>query len=427
MSDYEKRVAALSPEQRRLLELRLQQQGSAGASLSAMAAQPPKVEHGAHTPTSADTLRQDLQFSLIFFSGDGSTTTDDKYQLVIDAARFADQHGFTGIWLPERHFHKFGGLYPSPSVLAAAIAMVTEQIHIRAGSVVLPLQHPARIVEEWSIVDNLSKGRIGVSFASGWVPDDFVLAAKPYAERRDTLFRNLEAVQSLWRGERVHFPTPEGQAVAVHTFPKPLQPELPIWITSSGNPETLVQAGTIGANLLTALLTQSVDEAADGIRVYRQARAEAGHPAARGHVTLMLHTFLWDQLDVVRQHVHGPLSAYLLTHLGMYANMAKNFDPQLDIERFSEADKQTLANYAFERYFTTHGLFGTPESCLPIIDRLQAIGVNEVACLIDFGIAPELMMRSLEYLNQLRELCQRRAASQAVPGVAGADAEARAL
>jgi len=26
------------------------------------------------------------------------------------------------VWTPERHFHSFGGLYPNPSVVSAAIA-----------------------------------------------------------------------------------------------------------------------------------------------------------------------------------------------------------------------------------------------------------------------------------------------------------------
>ena len=41
---------------------------------------------------------------------------------------------------------------------------------------------------------------------------------------------------------------------------------------------------------------------------------------------------------------------------------------------------------AVDRYLGTSGLFGTPEGCLQIIEKLKAIGVDEVACLIDFGV-----------------------------------------
>ena len=49
---------------------------------------------------------------------------------------------------------------------------------------VLPLHHPIRVAEEWSLVDNLSGGRVGVSFASGWHPDDFVLRPEAFANAK---------------------------------------------------------------------------------------------------------------------------------------------------------------------------------------------------------------------------------------------------
>src|SRR5947207_2107346 len=86
----------------------------------------------------------------------------------VRTARFADEHGFAAVWTPERHFHPFGGVYPSPAVTGAAVAAVTSRVGVRAGSVVGPLHSPVQIAEEWAVVDNLSGGRAGVSFASGW-------------------------------------------------------------------------------------------------------------------------------------------------------------------------------------------------------------------------------------------------------------------
>jgi alkanesulfonate monooxygenase SsuD/methylene tetrahydromethanopterin reductase-like flavin-dependent oxidoreductase (luciferase family) len=36
--------------------------------------------------------------------------------------------------MPERHFHPFGGIYPNPSVAAAALATITEHVRLRAGT-----------------------------------------------------------------------------------------------------------------------------------------------------------------------------------------------------------------------------------------------------------------------------------------------------
>src|SRR5690348_14609600 len=108
-----------------------------------------------------------MDFSLFYFATTDDGGFSDKYRLLIEGAKFADAHGFTAVWTPERHFHEFGGLYPNPSVTSAAIATVTERVQIRAGSVVLPLHDPLLVAEEWAVVDNLSHGRVSISFASG--------------------------------------------------------------------------------------------------------------------------------------------------------------------------------------------------------------------------------------------------------------------
>ena len=133
-----------------------------------------------------------LDLSIFFFSSDGTATHDRKYELVLSCARLADRNGFAAVWTPERHFGRFGGLYPNPSVLGAAIASQTTRVGIRAGSVVLPLHRPIRVVEEWAVVDNLSQGRVALAFATGWHKQDFVLRPAAYAGRRDELEENID-------------------------------------------------------------------------------------------------------------------------------------------------------------------------------------------------------------------------------------------
>ncbi|HEY9862089.1 MAG TPA: hypothetical protein V6D16_21525 [Candidatus Obscuribacterales bacterium] len=57
-----------------------------------------------------------MQFGLFYFSDDGSTNNSNKYRLLTKGAKFADRHEFSSIWIPERHFHDFSGLYPNPSM-----------------------------------------------------------------------------------------------------------------------------------------------------------------------------------------------------------------------------------------------------------------------------------------------------------------------
>src|SRR5207245_1265602 len=161
----------------------------------------PPAPRGGHS----DTV---MEYSLFYFSADQGEHPSNKYRLLIEGAKFADENGFTAIWTPERHFHAFGGLYPNPSVLSAALAMLTRRL------------------------------------------------------------------------------------------PRPIQQDLPVWVTTAGNPETYEMAAKAGANVLTHLLGQSVNELGKKIALYRNAWERAGH-SGRGRVTLMLHTFLSDSENAV--------------------------------------------------------------------------------------------------------------------------------
>ena len=341
-----------------------------------------------------------MDFSLFYFASADGGESSDKYRLLIEGAKFADNHGFTAVWTPERHFYEFGGLYPNPSVTSAAIATVTERIQIRAGSVVLPLHDPLRIAEEWAVVDNLSNGRAAISFASGWQPNDFVIAPENYANRKEIMLRGIETVRRLWRGEKVRRRDGKGTEIEVRILPRPIQCELPIWVTAAGSPETFRVAGEIGASLLTHLLGQNIEQLAEKIAVYRKAWREHGHGPGTGHVSLMLHTFVGRSDEEVREKVREPFSNYLRSSVDLW--LARS--PGQDIGELTEEELADLVSYAFDRYFETSGLFGTTSTCLQMIDRLKSIDVDEVACLIDFGVDFDSVIASLHHLDMLRQL-----------------------
>ena len=63
---------------------------------------------------------------------------------------------------------------------------------------------------------------------------------------------------------------------------------------------------------------------------------------------------------------------------------------------------EELLDITFDRYYSSAALLGTPESCKPLVMQLRAIGVDEIACLIDFGIPEEDVLRGLDNLNDFR-------------------------
>ncbi len=320
----------------------------------------------------------------------------------MDAARFADGAGFASIWLPERHFNKFGGLFPNPAVLGAAIAAVTRQIHIRGGSVVAPLHYPVRIAEEWSVVDNLSKGRIGIAFGSGFHPNDFLLAPDAFQDRKARMFASITSLQELWSGGGFRGMSGTGEEIEVQVFPRPYSRKLPLWLATSRSAETFTEAGEIGAGVLTALLRLSIPELAERIAIYREALRKAGHDYQAGKVTVMLHTFLCSSIGEARTKVAAPLKAYLRSHMEHTRAVSDQKAANARNVPLSAEEEESLLEYALERYLQTSSLIGTEESCLEMVRRLHEVGVDEVACLVDFGVDHASLMSSLQHLERLQ-------------------------
>jgi natural product biosynthesis luciferase-like monooxygenase protein len=349
-----------------------------------------------------------MDFGVMFFSSADEAGAGGKYDLLLSAARFADTHGFSCVWTPERHFHAFGGLFPNPAVTGAAIAAVTSRTGIRAGSLISPLHHTIRIAEEWSVVDNLSGGRVAISFGSGWNVNDFLFYPGRYEQRQKVMYEQIEAVRRLWRGERLIETNSFGKPVEVLLYPKPVQRELPIWVTTSGNVETFKSAGTIGANLLTHLIGQDLTQLAAKIEQYRQAREDAGFARDEGIVSLMLHTFLGRNLEAVKAKVKRPFREYLRTALSLEQLAAIGGGAISGGHKVAAHDIphdmiEDLLDITFNRYFTSGSLMGTVDSCEPTVNRLLEIGVSEIACLVDFGAGnTEEILESLEHVDRLR-------------------------
>lgn len=376
----------------------------------------PAARIGAARPAAAPA-RAGMRFGVMFFNGSEARDGTESYRLMLEAARFADAHGLSSVWLPERHFTGFGSLYPNPATLHAALARETAHVRLMAGSVVLPLHNPMRLAEEWAVVDNLSGGRVGMSFASGWNPDDFALQPDAYTSRQEELFAGIELLRTLWRGEHVTVRNGKGQEVSLRTYPTPVQRELPLWVTAASNPETFRRAGAAGANLLTHLLDHDVDELAAKIAVYRHARADGGHDPDEGQVTVMLHTFLGATIEEVHEKAREPYCNYLEDNINLLAGLASSRGSSVDPRTLSRQDLDGLVGFLYDRFCATRALLGTVDGCLPLVGQLERAGVNEIACLLDFGPAANDVLAHLPNLVQLAERASVRRPGPVVPAL----------
>jgi natural product biosynthesis luciferase-like monooxygenase protein len=341
------------------------------------------------------------EISLFFFSADSNERLDHKYQLLLESAKFADENGFAAVWTPERHFQQFGGLYGSPSVTGAALAVITKRISIRAGSVVLPLQNALRVAEEWAMIDNLSNGRVAIAAASGWHVNDFVLSPSTYNNRYEDMHEKIELIQRLWRGEKASLPNGAGVMTDVGILPAPIQREIPFWLTGQSD-DSFLNAGKLGFNVLTAnfALRHSLKEFIRKADIYRNAIQT--HHGRRGHISLMAHTFVGENHDEIKAIAAPAMAKYLKVNIGMQKDHSVGAKQTKGFSAVSERESEILIrNQVINDLQSPLSFVGTAAECAQQAVRLKESGVDEIACLIDFGIGFESVMASLQRLATL--------------------------
>src|SRR6185503_19410286 len=111
-----------------------------------------------------------------------------------------------------------------------------------------------------------------------------------------------------------------------------------------------------------------------------------------GKVSLMLHTFIGTDRERVKEIVRAPMVAYLLES----ADLSIPVNQRGQWEALDDSLKAQTTGRAFERYFETSGLMGTPASCRAVVERAARLGVTDICCLVDFGLPTDLILTHLQ-------------------------------
>lgn len=152
------------------------------------------------------------------------------YQETLDQAAYAEQLGFSSIWLSEHHFSEEGYL-PALMAMLGALAQRTSRVRLGTAVLLAPLHHPLRLAEDFAVIDQLSGGRLDVGLAPGYKPDEFAVLGVPKSERGARTDETIEILQRAWRGEPFSYAGRHFQFEDVVIAPPPVQqPGPPIWV-----------------------------------------------------------------------------------------------------------------------------------------------------------------------------------------------------
>lgn len=340
-----------------------------------------------------------MDFSLMFFAASDGKSATEQYELVLDLSRYAEKIGCRAVWVPERHFDPFGEAFPNPLILLSAIAAQTTRIALRAGSIVAPLHDTVRIFEDWSMLDNLSRGRCALSFGSGWNANDFIFAPDRFECRREYMWQQISEVLRYWGGEVVVRANGAGEVAELAPGPRPFVRQPSIWVTNSGNRETTIKAARSGASILTHLLGKSLDEISAIVDLYRASEPDIG---GTGQVSLMLHTCVSDD-EVVQARARTALRNYLRMSIRLENRAAVAAGSVSGGHRGIPQDTDSpimdeLLDISTEKTLQT-SLIGSLDKCRDVISNVADIGVDEICCLVDFGLSREDIFYSLDQLK----------------------------
>ena len=162
------------------------------------------------------------------------------YNRYIDELVSAEDLGFDGVCVNEHHQNAYG-IMPSPNLIAAILARLTQRVKIAVVGNALPLYDPpTRVAEEFAMIDNISGGRLIAGFVVGGGPEYYSFSLNP-AHARERFQEAHDVIIKAWTEDGpTEFIGRHYKLRFVNTWPKPVQkPHPEIWIPGAGSLETM--------------------------------------------------------------------------------------------------------------------------------------------------------------------------------------------
>jgi len=193
------------------------------------------------------------------------TSMADRYAAAIDMAEWADGLGIPASLSMSEHHGSEDGYIPSPQVILAAMASRTKNLRFTVAALIAPFHDPLRIAEDFCVLDNISRGRVDLIVAGGYVPDEFAMFDVPLNERAKRVTEAVNTLKAAFAGKPFEY-----RGRTVHITPQPFR---------SGGPRVLMGGSSEPAARRAARIADGfVPSAADCWEFYRDEMVKLGKP-----------------------------------------------------------------------------------------------------------------------------------------------------
>jgi alkanesulfonate monooxygenase SsuD/methylene tetrahydromethanopterin reductase-like flavin-dependent oxidoreductase (luciferase family) len=205
--------------------------------------------------------------------------THDRFGEVLDNALLAEELGFDGFGVGERHERPF--ISSSPTVVLSHVAALTKRIRLFTAVTTLSLLDPVRAYEDYATLDHLSGGRLELMIGKGNGAAQAQLFNVTTEDQWQRNSEGYELFRRLWREDHVTWSgSYRPPLVDAEALPRPLQRPIRVWHGSATSKDSVELAARYGDPLFSANVTNPVEPYEELVRHYRERWAFHGHDPA---------------------------------------------------------------------------------------------------------------------------------------------------
>jgi probable LLM family oxidoreductase len=209
----------------------------------------------------------------------------DQYDQTLERIKLADELGLSFYGLGEHHLDTYA--ISNPGTVLAAASRITKQITLASAVTVLSTEDPVRLYQQFTTLDQLSRGRAELLAGRGSFIESFPLFGADlddyeelYEEKLDLLLAIDRDVPISWSGR---FRPPLTDAMIL---PRPYGDHLRIAIATGGNEQSSMRAGVRGLPIVYAVIGGRPERFASLVNLYRRSGLAAGHDPSKLNVTM---------------------------------------------------------------------------------------------------------------------------------------------
>jgi natural product biosynthesis luciferase-like monooxygenase protein len=299
--------------------------------------------------------------------------------------RAAEDYGFDSVWPAEHHFSEYG-YCASPALSLAALALDTKRLRLGTGVVVLPLNHPLRVAEDYAMLDLMSDGRVEMGVGRGYQPTEFAGYGVDPTRTREMFDEAIQILRQAWTRDTVTFHGRHYRFDGVSVRPKPLQrPHPPIWMAAL-SPETFELTGRYGFHLLFGtVFGLPPDKARELQAAYRRGLVAGGHDPVGARRAALVMVYVADSLEQARAEFRDPVMWYFRT-ISKYVAPPAGQAPVKGYEMYVKT-RDLTATARWEDFLARNAVVcGPPDLVVEELARAQeTYGFTDLLCWTRLG------------------------------------------